>query len=126
MKVGGNMIPGMRGMNPKKLQQMMKQMGIDVEQLDDVQKITIELSDKDLVFEDATVTVMTAGGTKTYQISGEPIERAKINDDDINLVVAQAGVSDEEARQALEASGGDLAEAITKLQAKSGEGQDGT
>jgi len=120
------MIPGMRGMNPKKLQQMMKQMGIDVEQLDDVQKITIELSDKDLVFEDATVTVMTAGGTKTYQISGEPIERAKINDDDINLVVAQAGVSDEEARQALEASGGDLAEAITKLQAKSGEGQDGT
>ncbi|MGZ4901489.1 MAG: nascent polypeptide-associated complex protein [Halobacteriota archaeon] len=120
------MIPGMRGMNPKKLQQMMKQMGIDVEQLDDVQKITIELSDKDLVFEDATVTVMTAGGTKTYQISGEPTERAKINDDDINLVVAQSGVSDEEARQALEASGGDLAEAITKLQAKSGEGHDGT
>ncbi|MDD1721508.1 MAG: nascent polypeptide-associated complex protein, partial [Euryarchaeota archaeon] len=115
------MIPGMRGMNPKKLQQMMKQMGIDVEELDNVQKIIIELSDKDLVFEDATVTVMTAGDKKTYQISGEPIERAKIVDDDINLVVEQAGVSDDEARKALQASGGDLAEAIMKLQTKSGE-----
>ncbi len=113
------MIPGMRGMNPKKLQQMMKQMGIDVEELDNVQKITIELSDKDLVFEDASVTVMSAGGTKTYQISGEPVERARISNDDVNLVVEQAKVSDEEARQALKASGGDLAEAIMKLQAKS-------
>ncbi|MGZ4919126.1 MAG: nascent polypeptide-associated complex protein [Halobacteriota archaeon] len=120
------MIPGMRGMNPKKLQQMMKQMGIDVEELDNVQKIIIELSDKDLVFENASVTVMTAGGTKTYQISGEPIERSKIGDDDVSLVVEQAGVSDEEARQALQASGGDLAEAIMKLQAKSGERHNGT
>ncbi len=114
------MIPGMRGMSPKKLQQMMKQMGIDVEQLDDVRKITIELSDKDLVFEDATVTIMTAGGTKTYQISGEPVERSKLNDDDIALVVEQAGVTDDEARHALQESGGDLAEAIMKLQTKSG------
>ncbi len=126
MNVGENMIPGMRGMNPKKLQQMMKQMGVDVEQLDNVQKIIIELSDKDLVFEDATVTVMTAGEKKTYQISGEPIERAKISDEDIHLVVEQAGVSDEEARQALQASGGDLAEAIMKLQTKSGERHNGT
>ncbi len=111
----------MRGMNPKKLQQMMKQMGIDVEQLDNVQRITIELLDKDIVFEDASVTVMTASGTKTYQISGEPIERPKISDDDINLVMGQADVSEEEARQALQASGGDLAEAILKLQTKSGE-----
>ncbi len=115
------MIPGMRGMNPKKLQQMMKQMGIDVVQLDNVQKITIELPDRDLIFEDATVSVMTASGTKTYQISGEPTERTKISEDDIALVMEQAGVSDEKARQALRAAGGDLAEAIMKLQAKSSE-----
>ncbi len=119
MNVGGNMIPGMRGMNPKKLQQMMKQMGIEVEELDDVQKITIELPDKDLIFEDAQVTVMTASGTKTYQISGEPVERSKISEDDVALVIEQAGVSDEEARKALQKSGGDIAEAIMKLQAKS-------
>ena len=109
------MIPGMRGMSPKKLQQMMKQMGIDVEQLENVQKVIIQLSDKELVFEDVAVTVMKAQGTKTYQISGEPTERARINEEDVNLVTEQAGVSENDAREALMASDGDLAEAILKL-----------
>lgn len=112
------MIPGMRGMNPKKLQQMMKQMGVEVEQLENVEKVIIQLSDKELIFEDATVTVMTAGGSKNYQISGEPRERSKINEDDVKLVTQQAGVSEREAREALHASGGDLAEAILKLNEK--------
>ena len=109
------MIPGMRGMSPKKLQQMMKQMGIDVEQLENVEKVIIQLSDKELIFEDVTVTVMKAQGTKNYQISGEPTERARINEEDVRLVTEQAGVSEADAREALAASDGDLAEAILKL-----------
>jgi nascent polypeptide-associated complex subunit alpha len=109
------MIPGMRGMSPKKLQQMMKQMGIDVEQLENVERVIIQLSDKELVFEDAEVTVMNAKGTKNYQISGEPTERARINEDDVKLVTEQAGVNENDAREALMASDGDLAEAILKL-----------
>jgi nascent polypeptide-associated complex subunit alpha len=112
------MIPGMRGMSPKKVQQMMKQMGIDVEQLENVEKVIIELSDKELIFEDVTVTVMTAQGTKNFQISGEPIERPRINDEDVQLVVEQAGVNEDEARKALASAGGDLAEAILKLKDK--------
>jgi len=109
------MIPGMRGMSPKKLQQMMKQMGIDVEELENVERVIIQLSDKELIFEDATVTVMTAQGTKNYQISGEPTERAKVNDEDVKIVAEQAGVSEDAAREALMTSGGDLADAILKL-----------
>ena len=109
------MIPGMRGMSPKKLQQMMKQMGIDVEQLENVERVIIQLPDKELIFEDATVTVMTAQGTKNYQISGESTERAKVNDDDVKIVTEQAGVSEDAARKALVTSGGDLADAILKL-----------
>ncbi|MGA3358628.1 MAG: nascent polypeptide-associated complex protein [Halobacteriota archaeon] len=109
------MIPGMRGMSPKKLQQMMKQMGIDVEQLENVEKVIIQLSDKELIFEDVTVTVMKAQGTKNYQISGEPTERARINEEDVRLVTEQAGVNEDDAREALAASDGDLAEAILKL-----------
>jgi nascent polypeptide-associated complex subunit alpha len=109
------MIPGMRGMSPKKLQQMMKQMGIDVEELENVERVIIQLPDKELIFEDATVTVMTAQGTKNYQISGEPIEHLKVNDDDVKIVTEQAGVSEDAAREALVASGGDLADAILKL-----------
>jgi nascent polypeptide-associated complex subunit alpha len=109
------MIPGMRGMSPKKMQQMMKQMGIDVEQLENVERVIIQLSDKELVFEDVAVTVMKAQGTKNYQILGEPIEHARINEEDVKLVTEQAGVSENDAREALVASNGDLAEAILKL-----------
>jgi len=102
-------------MSPKKLQQMMKQMGIDVEELENVDRVIIQLPDKDLVFEDAKVTVMTAQGTKNYQISGEPVEQAKVSEEDIKLVIEQAGVSEEAAREALVTAGGDLADAILKL-----------
>jgi len=102
-------------MSPKKLQQMMKQMGIDVEELENVDRVIIQLPDKDLVFEDAKVTVMTAQGTKNYQISGEPVEQAKVSEEDIKLVIEQAGVSEEAAREALMTAGGDLADAILKL-----------
>jgi nascent polypeptide-associated complex subunit alpha len=94
---------------------MMKQMGIDVEQLENVEKVIIQLSDKELIFEDVTVTVMKAQGTKNYQISGEPTERARINEEDVRLVTEQAGVNEDDAREALAASDGDLAEAILKL-----------
>ena len=102
-------------MNPAKMKQMMKQMGIDVEELENVERVIIQLSDKELIFEDVTVTVMTAQGTKNYQISGEPTEHAKVADEDVKIVIEQAGVSEDAAREALVTSGGDLADAILKL-----------
>lgn len=116
--VGSFMIPGMRGMNPKKLQQMMKQMGIGVEQLENVQCVIIQLPDKELIFDDAVVTVMTAQGTKNYQISGEPVERVRVSEEDVQLVAEKAGVTEEAARGALIASAGDLADAILKLKGR--------
>ncbi|MDY6966196.1 MAG: nascent polypeptide-associated complex protein [Halobacteriota archaeon] len=108
---------GTRGMNPRKVKQMMKQMGINVDPLDDVQEVIIKMSDREIVFKDAEVTVMDAMGTKTYQIVGTPEERVKeeIPDDDIQLVIEQTGASKEEATRALKESNGDLAEAIIKL-----------
>jgi nascent polypeptide-associated complex subunit alpha len=116
--VGNFMIPGMRGMTPKKLQQMMKQMGIGVEQLENVERVIIQFPDKELIFDDAAVTVMTAQGTKNYQISGEPVERARVSEEDVQLVAEKAGVTEEEARGALIASEGDLADAILKLKGR--------
>jgi len=56
------------GMNPRKMKQMMKQMGIDVEELD-AERVVIETADgDDLVFDDAQVTKMDAQGQETYQI----------------------------------------------------------
>lgn len=66
------MMPGMRGMNPKMLQQMMKQFGITVEEHDDVQRVIIETPTKDYVFTKPTVSAMKAQGGTTWQVQGEP------------------------------------------------------
>ncbi len=124
-------------MNPRKMKQMMKQMGIDVEELD-AERVVVETADGDLVFEDPQVTRMDAQGQKTYQIVGDPDEVADagaggasaveaadadeeteaggIPDDDVALVAERAGVPESLARETLEAHDGDLAAAIAELE----------
>ncbi len=114
------MIPGMggRGMNPKKLKQMMKQMGINVDELADVEQVIIRMPDREIIFNDANVSIMNAQGVDTYQIVGTPEEVARelqIPEDDIRLVMEQANVSEDAAKQALKDTKGDLAEAIMAL-----------
>lgn len=114
------MFPGMggRGMNPAKLKQMMKQMGINLRDIEDVEQVIIRTPDKDIVFNDANVSVMNAQGVDTYQIVGTPeevIRELVIPDDDVRLVVEQTGVSEDAAREALKNANGDLAEAILSL-----------
>ena len=118
------------GMNPRKMQQMMKQMGIDVTELD-AETVTITTTDgEELGFDAPDVTRMDAQGSQTYQIVGEPetqdaagavddggeaeTEEA-IPEDDVKLVASQASVSKSDAREALEAEDGDLAAAISRL-----------
>lgn len=127
------------GLDPRKMEQMMKQMGIDTEELD-ATEIVIRTGDgEELVFTDAEVTVIQAQGQETYQIVGEPetreadssgassgsdagedaaIEDADIPADDVEIVAMRTGASEDEARQALEAADGDLASAVEKLEAE--------
>jgi len=126
-------------MNPRKMKQMMEQMGIDVTELD-VEEVVIRTGDEDLVFSDAQVTRMDAQGQQTYQVVGEPESRDPsataleggdadadaadadadaddgIPDDDVALVAENADVDAETAREALVETGGDLAAAIAKLE----------
>ena len=106
------------GMDPRKMRRMMKQMGIKTEELDGVREVVIKLSDKELVIPGAQVTVTEMGGQRTYQVVGEAEERTpepEISEDDVKLVMEQAGVDRAGAEQALKDSGGDLAQAILKL-----------
>ncbi|GAB7008810.1 nascent polypeptide-associated complex protein [Halorubrum trueperi] len=129
-------------MNPRKMKQMMKQMGIDVEELD-AERVVIETADGDLVFDGAQVTKMDAQGQETYQIVGSPEEvndasaggspsavegdapdaterdagvTDAIPDEDVALVAERAGVPQSAAREALESADGDLATAIADLE----------
>jgi nascent polypeptide-associated complex subunit alpha len=110
------MMPG--NINPRKMKQMMKQLGMQVDQIEDVQKIVIYTPKGNWVFDAAEVTAMTMQGVTTYQIAGQPrFEEAapQIPDEDVQLVADQAGVSTEAAREALIVCKGDIAEAILKV-----------
>jgi nascent polypeptide-associated complex subunit alpha len=97
---------------------MMKKLGMNVEQIEDVQSIVIKTPKGNYVFDSAEVQAMTMQGTTTYQITGdirfEPAA-AEILPEDITMVAAQAHVSEEKAKEALVATKGDIAEAIMRL-----------
>ncbi|MDS0473728.1 nascent polypeptide-associated complex protein [Natrinema sp. 1APR25-10V2] len=122
------------GLNPRKMEQMMEQMGIDVEDID-AEEVIIRTEEYDLVFNDAEVTKMDARGQETYQVIGSPEEveagsaggsagsddagseaEPSIPDDDVELVAMRADVSEDEARAALEDNDGDLAAAVESLE----------
>jgi nascent polypeptide-associated complex subunit alpha len=116
------MMPGR--MNSRQLAQMMKRFGINVKNIDNVEKVIIQTDTKEYVFDSAEVTVMEAQGQKTFQIIGEPSIKNRGGDkedtmkEDIKLVMEQTGKSEAEARAALLQTNGDIAEAILKLSQK--------
>jgi len=97
---------------------MMKRLGINVKEIENVKKVIIQTDTKEYVFDGAEVTVMDAQGQKTYQITGRPRiveKKEEIPKEDIDLVVEQTGKNSEEAKKALKETKGDIAEAIMKL-----------
>lgn len=116
------MIPGMGGrIDPRRMNQMMKQLGIDIKDVDGVQEVVIKTAARDYVFTNPDVTIMRAQGQDTYQVVGKPVVREHevrlaISPEDVKMVAEQTGKTEAEARRALEATKGDIAEAIVKLQ----------
>lgn len=125
------------GLNPRKMKQMMEQMGIDLTEID-AEEVIIRTADEELVFDDAEVQRMDAQGQETYQIVGSPESRPRsdagsssdsssdededagsevdIPQADVDIVAGRTGASEAEAREALEATGGDLAAAVERLE----------
>jgi nascent polypeptide-associated complex subunit alpha len=131
------MFGGGGGMNPRKMKQMMNQMGIDLTEID-AEEVIIRTEDVEYVFHDADVQRMDAQGQQTYQVVGEPDERPRgkaieggeadradetesggnapdVADQDVEIVAQRAGVPESTAREALEETG-DLAAAVQRLE----------
>jgi Nascent polypeptide associated complex NAC len=112
---------GGAGLDPRKMQKMMKQMGIEMTELD-ATEVVIETPEETLRFDDVQVTRMDAQGQQTYQVIGEPAIEAvgeleeAVPTEDIALVAARAGVDEDVAAAALEEADGDLAAAIAALE----------
>lgn len=108
----------MPGMDPRMMKQAMKRMGIKQHDIDAVQVI-IRCSDKEIVIDSPSVARIEMMGQETFQVAGEISERSlapEISDDDIATVAQQAGVTEEQARDAIKSAEGDLAKAIMGLQ----------
>ena len=105
------------GIDPKKMQSMMKQMGISQIEIP-AEKVIIEKTDGSKIFvENPSVVRIKMQGQESFQISGEireETEKPEISEDDINAIVEKTRCSKEKARKTLEKTG-DLAEAILEL-----------
>ena len=126
----------MTRMDSRRARRMMKQMGMNMDELGDIKRVILQGDNKEIVIEGPQVTSINVQGTKMYQVAGgreterkiqaagaveaAPVEEEPLvlPEEDILLVAQQANVSIEKARVALENSDGDLAQAIIKLQTR--------
>jgi nascent polypeptide-associated complex subunit alpha len=112
--LGNKMFPGM---NPKKMQAVMKQMGISQDEISASRVVIEKIDDSKIIIENPSVTKIKMQGQETFQIAGEIREETsapEISEEDVKTVVEKTGKSEEEVKEVLERTG-DLAEAILKL-----------
>ena len=105
----------MLGIDPKKIQAMMKQMGIKNEEIP-AERVIIKQEDKNIIIENPSVIKVIMQGQVQFQVSGDVKEEETSNEEDIKQVMEKTGKNKKEAEEALKKSQGDLAEAILSLQ----------
>lgn len=113
-----------RRISPREARRMMQRMGLSMDAISDVEQVIIKTHSKEITIEEPEVAIMEMQGQKIFQVTGGKISektterKLTIPEEDARLVADQTGKSLEEARKALEESGGDLAKAILLLQSK--------
>ena len=104
--------------DPKKMQALMKQMGVSQEEID-AGRVIIECDDRKIIIERPSVMKIDMQGQISFQISGninEEIEEKKDStEEDIKTIIEKTECSEEQAREALKKTRGDLTEAILSL-----------
>lgn len=112
-----NATKDMLPINAKQMKKMMKQMGIEMEEIE-AKEVIIRTSTEELIFRNPSVTKISAKGVETFQVVGsyEIVKLTpQISEEDVKLVMEQTNVDEERARKALLEANGDIAEAIMKL-----------
>ena len=93
------MFPGLGGLNPKKMQAMMKQLGMEQEEID-ASRVIIEKPDKNIIIENPSIVKIRIQGQDTFQISGN-IKEEGISEQDIDTIMEKTNSSKEQAKKAL-------------------------
>ncbi len=110
---------GGRGGN-RQMRRMMDKMGMDMEEVNNVQEVIIKTDKKEIIISKPAVTEMKTKENSIFQVVADNIEEKELDipifsDEDISLVCQQANVDEETAKNALAEAEGDLARAILLL-----------
>jgi len=104
-------------MDPKKMEQMLKKLGMKMDNIP-ADKVIIKSDSGDITIEEPQVIKTSMKGQVVFQISGNVKEKF-FSDEDVKLVMEQSGVKDKEkVKKILEQTNGDVVEAIMKLKEK--------
>ena len=104
-------------LNPKKMQAVMKQMGIAQEDIPTARVIIEKTDNSKIIIQNPSVTKIKMQGQESFQITGEILEETpslSFSEQDIKTIVEKTGCTQEQAKETLEKTG-DLAEAILEL-----------
>jgi nascent polypeptide-associated complex subunit alpha len=108
------MLGGLGGLNPKKMEAMMKQMGMSQEKIP-ASKVSIEKPDNTkIVIENPSVTKINIQEQESFQVSGNVREEGGISKEDVRTVMEKTGHPEDVVKKTILETG-DLAEAILKL-----------
>ena len=107
-------------MDNRQTRRMLEKMGMNLEELPNVEEVIIKTKERDLIIKEPQVSQIKSKAMNMFQIIGNDTEEIEkeipsYKEEDILLVSQQANVSQEEAQKALEETNGDLAQAILKL-----------
>ena len=109
--------------DPKKMQEMLKQLGVKSKEIS-AEEVIIKSGEKKIVIREPQVTEIEFSGQKSFQIVGNVSveeagkERIEISKKDIKFVSEMLSVPEDKAKEALEKANGDIAKAILLLKSK--------
>lgn len=100
----------------RRMKKLMKQAGVKMDEIE-AEEVVIKTPDEEMVFVNPDVSVISAGGQKTFQVMGKYTTKRRkfISDEDVKMVTEKAGCTEKAARKALQETDGDIAKAILKL-----------
>ena len=101
-------------MDPKKMQQMLKKLGMKMGDIP-ANQVIIKTDSGDVTIDEPQVTKITMKDQVVFQISGN-VKQKTSTDEDVKLVAEQTGIDDKERiKQLLQQNDGDVAKTIMQL-----------
>ena len=100
--------------DPKKIQDMMKKLNINVDQIE-AEEVIIKQKGRNIIISNPEVMVTNMMGRDIYQISGEVSESEQVSEHDIQIVMEKTGKDRDAVVKKLEELDNDLARAIMEL-----------